>query len=187
MKTGRRRNQGFTLVEIIIVMVLVVLMVTTGYYIFDIVTKYYQTTSDQVSAQENFRLVADQLTIELGTAEYVTLLDDASDLPVSNLTDGGIKIYVDVVSATENAVFQSIYNSATSSFEDETMIGYPVKELGMEFKAMDDTAKILSIDYWAVEFETADKYLVENILLQNGPMSDISVYSKYEAVYYTSY
>lgn len=179
----RLSNKGFTLVETIIVMVLVTLMVMMGYYIFEIVMKSYQTTSDQVSAQENFRLVADHLIEELGHASYVTLLPDAATMP-SNVTDGGILVYLDDVDGATKAVFQQSYDAVSSSFVDPEIIGYPVDDLNIVFYAMDNSAKILSFEYAAKEYDVASKYLVENILLQNTPLQDITLASRYGAVYY---
>ncbi len=67
-------KQGFTLVELIVVMVLFGLIITMGYYVYGVVTNYYRITSDRTNAQENFRLVSDYLSKEFGNAEYITLL-----------------------------------------------------------------------------------------------------------------
>lgn len=179
-------KQGFTLVELIVVMVLFGLIITMGYYVYGVVTNYYRITSDRTNAQENFRLVSDYLSKEFGNAEYITLLPDVTSIP-DDPVEGGMKVYVDSVSPTEDAVFVSSYSESTSSFEDETMIGYPVKTMDMVFYAMNNNTEILGMEYSAKEFDTADKFLVENILLQNSPLQDIVLASRYDAVYFTSY
>lgn len=156
IKGVKNCSQGFTLVEIVVVIILMSLMVTMGYYIFEIVMASYKTTSEQVSAQENHRLVTDYLESEVGHAKSVVLGDDPSITPGA----GARLVYLKTEDDGEKVLMEKTASG-------ETMIGYPVDDLFVDFTKKADQPKILQVHYYTYVDGAYDDQFEIDLLLQN--------------------
>ena len=171
-----RKQDGFTLVETIIVVLLLSLVLTAIYLIFDVGLKSYKTTNEEVRAQANFRLVNDYLDLELknsANATLVSIVDPTN--PPEVTTEGAVLLYMKQFEGIKYVLYEKTNTG-------EKMIGYPLEGFSIVFTRVNPGRTVdvkMSAD--------GVKLFNANILLENTTLSADLGASGYNGVLFLRY
>jgi Tfp pilus assembly protein PilE len=176
-----RNNKGLTLVEILVVLVIGITLIILAWLAFGVGIKSYQSASDRIDVQSQFRLVVDILEEEIGHAKSVELHDyDSTD----EVPDPGPKSNYIYLKDVGNGMYSLCKKDSSGEQVYETP--FPLKGFEMLFK-MDTTVEEANILLVYLNAEGADVYQT-GILTQNtNIITSVPKPGGYYFVYYEEY
>ena len=171
----RKKNQGFTIIEMVIgIALLGIMMFLIIPFLFAGNAIFHEST-DQSNAQQNVRTIGDFITEELRLAKSISSTEPSSIKPYYQLeikTDGGEK--------------QLVYKKETDTQTTTTKIGNPIKDLS--FSSFLDPEKKQIIHVMIEQQEGKQQYKIEfDLLIENidalegmGSSNTCIFYTKHE-------
>lgn len=124
LKTNLQNKNGFTLVELVVVLAIIGLVLGVGFMLLIYNQKTYTAIDTRVDTQTEFRFIINNLEKEIGTAKEINLLNVDTSLPVAT---GYTLIYVDTVDG-KGSLYKKEGSTATPSINPSNIPG-----LVMEF------------------------------------------------------
>ncbi|SHJ36996.1 PilW family protein [Parasporobacterium paucivorans] len=158
----RKNRKGMTLVELIVAMVIlgIVMLAVTSFFLSS--NKIYVVGRDQRSVQSESRLALDQILMDIRYAKEISLLPATLAQTEKSTTTYNYIYFKD------GLIYRSIYNTATSTRNDQALQGN-FSEAQSSFSKAGDTAIqiVVGNDEGSQSYIIDSTIQIPNLLLTN--------------------